>query len=73
MKFKDYLSEAAEKHGVLAYGRMNPPTAGHEQVIKRFDIRLRTFPFGGGPSLFTPESSALLISALLLESPKNDS
>lgn len=35
MKFKDYLSEAAEKHGVLAYGRMNPPTAGHEQVINK--------------------------------------
>ena len=23
------------KHGVLAYGRMNPPTAGHEQVVNK--------------------------------------
>lgn len=35
MNFKDFLQEAAEKHGVLAYGRMNPPTAGHEQVINK--------------------------------------
>jgi hypothetical protein len=35
MDFKDFLTEAAEKHGVLAYGRMNPPTAGHEQVINK--------------------------------------
>ena len=24
-----------EKHHVLAYGRMNPPTAGHEEVVKK--------------------------------------
>jgi len=24
-----------EKHGVLAFGRMNPPTVGHEQVINK--------------------------------------
>ena len=35
MDFIDYLTEAPEKHGVLAYGRMNPPTAGHEQVINK--------------------------------------
>ncbi len=35
MDFKDYLTEAPEKHGVLAYGRMNPPTKGHEQVINK--------------------------------------
>lgn len=35
MGFIDYLVEASEKHGVLAYGRMNPPTAGHEQVINK--------------------------------------
>lgn len=23
------------KHGVMAYGRMNPPTAGHEQVVNK--------------------------------------
>ena len=35
MDFIDYLIEAPEKHGVLAYGRMNPPTKGHEQVINK--------------------------------------
>ena len=35
MSFKDYLQEAAGKHGVLAYGRMNPPTAGHEQLVDK--------------------------------------
>ena len=35
MDFLDYLQEAPEKHGVLAYGRMNPPTKGHEQVINK--------------------------------------
>lgn len=33
--FKEYLQEATEKHGVLAFGRMNPPTVGHEQVVKK--------------------------------------
>ena len=32
--FIDFLTEEAEaKHAVLAYGRMNPPTIGHAQVI----------------------------------------
>lgn len=35
MDFIDYLTEAPEKHGVLAYGRMNPPTEGHAQVINK--------------------------------------
>jgi hypothetical protein len=36
LNFKSFLKEAtAEKHGVLAFGRMNPPTAGHEQVVKK--------------------------------------
>ena len=29
------LFEAEEKHGVLAFGRMNPPTSGHEKVIDK--------------------------------------
>jgi hypothetical protein len=35
MDFIDYLTEAPEKHGVLAYARMNPPHGGHEQVINK--------------------------------------
>jgi hypothetical protein len=36
LTFLAFLKEAtSEKHGVLAFGRMNPPTAGHEQVINK--------------------------------------
>lgn len=36
LNFIQYLKEAKEeKHGVLAFGRMNPPTAGHEQVVNK--------------------------------------
>ena len=36
LNFTEYLKEATtEKHGVLAFGRMNPPTAGHEQVVNK--------------------------------------
>ena len=29
------ISEAAEKHGVLAYGRLNPPTTGHAKLVDK--------------------------------------
>lgn len=29
------LTEATEKHGVLAYGRMNPPTTGHAELVDK--------------------------------------
>ena len=32
---KDTLGHGSEKHGVMAFGRMNPPTAGHEQVVNK--------------------------------------
>lgn len=35
LSFKNYLVEADEKHGVLAFGRMNPPTVGHEKVVDK--------------------------------------
>jgi hypothetical protein len=36
LNFIEFLKEATkEKHGVLAFGRMNPPTAGHEQVVNK--------------------------------------
>ena len=35
LSFIKYILEAEEKHGVLAFGRMNPPTVGHEQVINK--------------------------------------
>jgi predicted RNA binding protein YcfA (HicA-like mRNA interferase family) len=35
MKFKDFLTEKTEKHGVLAFGRMNPITVGHEKLVNK--------------------------------------
>jgi len=35
MKFKEFLLENQEKHGVLAFGRMNPPTTGHEVLVNK--------------------------------------
>lgn len=35
MRFKDFLQETAEKHAVLAFGRMNPPTTGHEVLVNK--------------------------------------
>ena len=35
MKFRDFLREQKEKHAVLAFGRMNPITSGHEKLIKK--------------------------------------
>jgi hypothetical protein len=33
MKFKDFLLEQKEKHAVMAFGRMNPITSGHEKLV----------------------------------------
>ena len=36
LSFLSFLKEAkSEKHAALAFGRMNPPTAGHEEVVKK--------------------------------------
>ena len=35
MKFRDFLEEQKETHGVLAFGRMNPITSGHEKLVNR--------------------------------------
>jgi len=36
ISFTEYLEEGAgDKHGVVAVGRMNPPTTGHMQVINK--------------------------------------
>lgn len=37
MKFKDFLEEKVEKHAVLAFGRMNPPTVGHEKLVSKVE------------------------------------
>jgi hypothetical protein len=35
MKFRDFLREQKEKHAVLAFGRMNPITSGHQKLINK--------------------------------------
>jgi len=35
MKFRDFLQEQKEKHAVLAFGRMNPITSGHEKLVNK--------------------------------------
>lgn len=35
MRFKDFLVEQKEKHAVLAFGRMNPITSGHEKLVDK--------------------------------------
>ena len=35
MNFKDFLEEQKEKHAVLAFGRMNPITSGHEKLVNK--------------------------------------
>ena len=35
MDFKQFLEEQKEKHAVLAFGRMNPPTVGHAKLVDK--------------------------------------
>ena len=35
MKFRDFIQEATEKHAVMAFGRMNPPTTGHAKLVDK--------------------------------------
>ena len=35
MDFKQYLQEAVDKTAVMAFGRFNPPTVGHEKLINK--------------------------------------
>jgi hypothetical protein len=35
MDFKRFLAEQKEKHAVLAFGRMNPPTVGHAKLVDK--------------------------------------
>ena len=35
MDFKSFLDEQTQKHAVLAFGRMNPPTTGHAKLVDK--------------------------------------
>ena len=35
MKFREFITENKEKHAVMAFGRMNPPTTGHEVLVNK--------------------------------------
>ncbi len=43
MNFRDFLTESVGKHGVLAFGRMNPPTTGHEALVNKVKEVAKTF------------------------------
>jgi lipoprotein-anchoring transpeptidase ErfK/SrfK len=43
MRFLDYLDEQKEKHAVLAFGRMSPPTTGHEVLVNKVKDVAKTF------------------------------
>ena len=43
MRFLDYLDEQKEKHAVMAFGRMNPPTTGHEVLVNKVKDVAKTF------------------------------
>ena len=43
MRFLDYLEEQKEKHAVLAFGRMNPPTTGHEVLVNKVKDTAKNF------------------------------
>lgn len=44
----------ASNHHVMAYGRMNPPTAGHEEVVKTIKDKVKEV--GGGHTLILSHS-----------------
>lgn len=35
MRYKDFVLENTEKHAVLAFGRLSPPTTGHEVLVNK--------------------------------------
>jgi predicted ABC-type ATPase len=35
MRFSDFLREQKEKHAVMAFGRLNPITVGHEKLVNK--------------------------------------
>ena len=39
--FKEYLCEEKEKSVVFTFGRMNPPTIGHEKLLKAIDTEAK--------------------------------
>ncbi len=54
MKFRDYITEAKEKHAVLAFGRMNPPTVGHEKLVNK--VKEIAKQVGGTPHIVLSHS-----------------
>ena len=35
LNFLDYVTEEKERHAIVAFGRMNPPTTGHEALVNK--------------------------------------
>jgi hypothetical protein len=55
MKFKDFLLKSHAKHGVLAFGRMNPPTIGHLALVDKVKDVAKNF--GGDHNIVLSHSS----------------
>ena len=54
LKSRGEPKPAGDVHHVMAYGRMNPPTAGHEEVVKT--IKDKAKEVGGGHTLILSHS-----------------
>jgi len=49
MRFRDFLVETKEVHHVMAFGRMSPPTTGHEVLVNK--VKEVAAKVGGGHSV----------------------
>ena len=49
MKFRDFIRENKEVHHVMAFGRMSPPTTGHEVLVNKVKDVAKSV--GGGHSV----------------------
>jgi hypothetical protein len=49
MRFRDFLVETKEVHHVMAFGRMSPPTTGHEVLVNK--VKEVAKSVGGGHSV----------------------
>jgi hypothetical protein len=56
LKSRGPSTETKDKHHVIAFGRMNPPTAGHEQVVKTLKDKAKEV--GGDHTLILSHSHA---------------
>jgi len=54
LKFLDYVMEEKERHAVVAFGRMNPPTTGHEALVNK--VKEHAAHVGGNAHVYLSHS-----------------